>query len=199
MTLEKLARILILASAILGVVPAWAQPIASLKDLSAGAWRMVSLEVGGAGGLLQRVKYSGQMVFTDAETISVQAVNPDTSQTRVRFTVGGAEIRVRITDNPTSGDFVSMLPLTLDFSDFNAMEKISYLPRKLITEGSTGRAPANGDLIYFVPWGNIGFFYDSERRDASFDDRVIPIGTVETGYERLKELESGPVRIERIP
>ena len=128
------------------------------------------------------------------------AVVPASTQTTIRFTTaGGAEIRVRIADNPTSRDFVSMLPLTLTFSDFNAMEKISYLPRRLTTEGSAGRAPANGELVYFVPWGNLGFFYDVARRDASFDDRVIPIGTIESGYDRVKELEAGPVRVERIP
>jgi hypothetical protein len=124
---------------------------------------------------------------------------PDFGETRVRFTIGDAEIIVRIADNPTSRDFVSMLPLTLEFEDFNVMEKISYLPRELTTDGSTGRAPANGDLIYFVPWGNLGFFYDAERRDASYDDRVIPIGTIETGDELLDDLETGPVRVERIP
>jgi hypothetical protein len=120
-------------------------------------------------------------------------------ETRVRFTVGDAEIIVRIADNPTSRDFVSMLPLTLEFEDFNNMEKISDLPRDLTIEGSTGSPPANGDLIYFVPWGNLGFFYDAERRDASYDDRVIPIGTIETGDELLDELETGPVRVERLP
>ena len=123
---------------------------------------------------------------------------PDTGETRVRFTVGDAEIIVRIADNPTSRDFVSMLPLTLEFEDFAGMEKISYLPRELTTEGSTGSAPANGDLIYFVPWGNLGFFYDAERRDEAYDDRVILIGTVETGYELLDQLETGPVRVELI-
>ena len=127
------------------------------------------------------------------------AAVPGWAQSTVRFTVGSAEIRVRIADNPTSCDFVSMLPLTLEFKDFNAMEKISYLPRKLTTEGSTGRAPANGDLIYFVPWGNLGFFYDAARRDVSFDDRVLPIGTVESGYERLSELQTGPVLVELLP
>ena len=170
MTLNRFSRIFILASAILAIAPAWAQTTVNTKH-----------------------------PFTDARTIPVQATPQDVSQTRIRFTIGGTEIRVRIADNPTSRDFVSMLPLTLDFSDFNAMEKISYLPRKLTTQGSTGRAPSNGDLIYFVPWGNLGFFYDIERRDASFDSRVIPIGTVEAGYERLKELQTGPVRVERIP
>jgi len=123
----------------------------------------------------------------------------DMGQTRVRFTVGDAEIIVRTADNPTSRDFVSMLPLTLGFRDFNAMEKVGDLPRRLTTEGSTGSAPANGDLIYFVPWGNLGFFYNAGRRDATFDDRVIPIGTIEAGSERLSELETGPVRVELIP
>jgi hypothetical protein len=124
---------------------------------------------------------------------------PDAGATRVRFAAGDAEIIVRIADNSTSRDFVSMLPLTLEFEDFNDMEKISYLPRELTTEGSTGSAPANGDLIYFVPWGNLGFFYNAARRDASYDDQVIPIGTIETGDERLDDLESGPVRVELIP
>ena len=123
----------------------------------------------------------------------------DVGQTRVRFTVGDAEIIVRIAENPTSRDFVSMLPLTLNFRDFNAMEKIGDLPRRLATQGSTGSPPANGDLICFVPWGNLGFFYNAARRDASFDHQVIPIGTVEFGYDRLSELESGPVRVEVIP
>jgi hypothetical protein len=121
------------------------------------------------------------------------------SQTRVRFTVGDTEIIVRTADNPTSRDFVSMLPLTMTFRDFNAMEKIGDLPRRLATQGSTGSPPANGDLICFVPWGNLGFFYNAARRDASFDHQVIPIGTVEFGYDRLSELESGPVRVEVIP
>jgi hypothetical protein len=127
------------------------------------------------------------------------SIDPRMGQMRVRFTVNDAEIVVRIADNPTSRDFVSMLPLTLTFRDFNAMEKIGDLPRRLNTEGSTGSAPANGDLICFVPWGNLGFFYNAARRDVSFDDRVIPIGTIESGYDRLGDLESGPVRVELIP
>jgi hypothetical protein len=119
-------------------------------------------------------------------------------QIHVRFTVDASEIVVRIADNPTSRDFLSMLPLILEFEDFANMEKISYLPRELTTEGSAGVTPANGDLIYFVPWGNLGFFYNAELRDQSFDDRVILIGAIETGEEFLDDLENGPVHVEVI-
>ena len=132
-------------------------------------------------------------------TPSEASPESDMDATRVRFTVGDAEIIVRLADNPTSRDFVSMLPLTMDFRDFNAMEKIGDLPRRLATQGSTGSPPANGDLICFVPWGNLGFFYNAARRDASFDHQVIPIGTIESGYDRLGDLQTGPVHVEVIP
>ncbi|GAA3778281.1 hypothetical protein GCM10022225_77750 [Plantactinospora mayteni] len=89
-----------------------------------------------------------------------------------------------------------MLPLTLEFEDFAGKEKISHLPRKLATDGSTGSAPANGDLIYYVPWGNLGFFYNS---DETYSDQVIMIGTIETGHERLNDLATGPVSVELVP
>ncbi len=136
---------------------------------------------------------------TAASLTQAPAVNQDVGQPRVRFSVNDAEIIVRIADNPTSRDFLSMLPLTMSFRDFNAMEKVGDLPRKPTTEGSVSTTPANGDLIHFVPWGNLGFFYDAARRDTSFDRLVFPIGTVESGFDRLSELESGPVRVELIP
>lgn len=122
-----------------------------------------------------------------------------TEAPRVRFTAGASEITVRLADNPTSRDFLSLLPLTLEFEDFNGMEKISYLPRRLTIDGSTGAEPSTGDLTYFVPWGNLAFFYDVGRWDASYDDQVIPIGVVESGFDSLIDLEAGPVQVERIP
>jgi hypothetical protein len=117
--------------------------------------------------------------------------------TRVRFATGDAEVVIQVVDNPTSRDFVSRLPLTLTFEEFAGREKISYLPEPLTTEGSPGAAPRNGDLIYFVPWGNLGFFYNAEP-DAAVDERVITIGTVESGMDQLERLESGQVTAETI-
>jgi hypothetical protein len=131
-----------------------------------------------------------------ASPVPQSIVQGDVAGTRLQFSVGGTRIIVRIADNPTSRNFLSILPLTLDFTDFAGKEKISYLPRELATEGSTGSAPANGDLIYYVPWGNLGFFYDS---DGTYSDATIAIGTIETGYELLDQLDDGPVLVEVIP
>jgi len=134
---------------------------------------------------------------THSTTITSQSTagGVPTGATRVRFSTGEAEIVVRLADNPTSRDFVSKLPLTLTFEEFAGKEKISYLPERLTTEGSPGSAPRNGQLIYFAPWGNLGFFYNADP-GAAVDDRVITIGTVESGMDQLTRLETGQVTVE---
>lgn len=114
---------------------------------------------------------------------------------QVRFSIGDAEIVIRVADNPTSRDFVSKLPLTLTFEDFVGKEKISYLPERLSTDGSPGSAPRNGDLIYYKPWGNLGFVYNA---DGGHDDNVITVGRVESGMEHLNRIEEGQVTVEMI-
>jgi hypothetical protein len=51
-----------------------------------GEWRMTSLEVGG-----EPVPYSGQVIFTKAGTMSVQAMNPDADAPDTAYTVDGYE------------------------------------------------------------------------------------------------------------
>ncbi|GGG30085.1 hypothetical protein GCM10007304_49780 [Rhodococcoides trifolii] len=54
-----------------------------------GEWRMTSLQVGTEGHLTS-VPYAGQVIFTD-DTMSVQAMNPDTSAADTPLTVQGYE------------------------------------------------------------------------------------------------------------
>lgn len=56
----------------------------------AGQWRMTSLEVT-VDGSRQTVPYSGQIVFTKAGTVAVQAMNPDRSAPDTPYTVDGYE------------------------------------------------------------------------------------------------------------
>lgn len=89
--LKKLMNHLVLSSLMLTTIPAWAESVTGTKALFSGAWRMVSLEAGAVGGPLQPVKYSGQIVFTDAGTMSVQAMNPDPNAPATPYTINGYE------------------------------------------------------------------------------------------------------------
>jgi hypothetical protein len=77
------------AALILGAcVPAFAQ---TTKSPLVGVWRMTSLQVGNDPGNLQAIPYSGQTVFSDAGTMSVQAMNPDANAAPTPYAVNGYE------------------------------------------------------------------------------------------------------------
>jgi hypothetical protein len=114
----------------------------------------------------------------------------------VRFSSNRTSVQVTIgEDNPAGRDFLSMLPLTLTVEEFAGREKISYLPRELRHRGSPGSDPESGDLIYFVPWGNLGFYYNAEG--IGYSDDTIHLGTYEASLDQLERLE-GEVTVELI-
>lgn len=115
----------------------------------------------------------------------------------VRFTSGQTSIDVTITpDNPTAKDFLSMLPLTVPVEEFAGREKLADLPRELATGGSPGSDPVDGDLIYFKPWGNLGFYYNTAG--IGYSEQTIHLGTYDATAEELKLLEGSDITISRL-
>ncbi|MBD9638855.1 MFS transporter [Ensifer sp. ENS07] len=113
---------------------------------------------------------------------------------KARFVFAGHDVTVTLHDNPSARDFGSMLPLDLTFSDFSN-EKIAYLPRRINLE-ARGPFPneAPGDLCYYIPWGNLAFFYGTyvSTRD------LIRLGRIDGGVEPLLTRGEFPLRIERL-
>ncbi|KQX15234.1 MULTISPECIES: cyclophilin-like fold protein [unclassified Ensifer] len=131
------------------------------------------------------------MSFAQTKDLS----SPSVIGTVVRFTGGATTLDVTVgEDSPAVRDFLSMLPLTLELEEFAGREKISYLPRKLKHSGSPGSDPEDGDLIYFVPWGNLGFYYNTAGIDYS--DQTLHIGTYKASLGTLNKLTGQPVTVE---
>ena len=140
--------------------------------------------------------------------VTMSAAVPSSAQTRdggeepvvgtiVRFTSRSTSVDVTVgADSPAVRDFLSMLPLTLTLEEHAGREKIGYLPRALTVDGSPGSDPEDGDLIYFVPWGNLGLYYNAEG--IGYSDQTLHIGTFDASPEQLEELE-GAVTIEVVP
>jgi len=117
--------------------------------------------------------------------------------TVVRFSANGTAVDVTIgADTPAARDFLSMLPLTLTLEELGGREKISYLPRELNHAGSPGSDPENGDLIYFIPWGNLGFYYNAAG--IEYSDLTLHIGTYDATVEQLDLLEGDDVVVQRV-
>ena len=112
----------------------------------------------------------------------------------MRFTSTNTSVDVTIgEDSPATRDFLSMLPLTIGVEEYAGREKISYLPRELNHEGSPGSDPEDGDLIYFTPWGNLGFYYNTSG--VGHSDQTLHIGTYNASLEQLTQLEGDNVTV----
>ena len=60
---------------------------------------------------------------------------PAPGGTAIRIIIENTILTGRLWDNPTARDLIAQLPLTLAFRDFNHVEKIAELPRKLTMNG----------------------------------------------------------------
>jgi hypothetical protein len=114
--------------------------------------------------------------------------------TTIKLSFDGGEALVELNDNPSTRDLVSMLPLTLMFSDYNSIEKIAYPPRKLsVASASFGLSPSAGDFALYAPWGNLVAYY----RDFRHSDDLIHLGRFTSGLEQLASMDGEfSVRVE---
>lgn len=118
--------------------------------------------------------------------------------TVVRFSSGRTSVDVTIgEDSPATRDLLSMLPLELELEDLAGREKIAYLPRELTHDGTAGSDPEDGDLIYFTPWGNLGFYYDASG--IGYSDATLHLGTYQATPDRLALLEGEQVTVAVVP
>lgn len=120
---------------------------------------------------------SGTTVTTLYGTIaSAGEVKP----VRIRLAVGANQAIAVLDDSKTARDFLSMLPLTLRMSDYNQIEKVAELPRKLTLEGApAGHDPCLGEIASYTPWGNFIVYF----RDFGYSAGLVRLGKIESGLE----------------
>lgn len=132
----------------------------------------------------------------EIQNLQDEGENTSMKNTRIKLTVNGNEVFVKLDDNVASREFLEMLPLTLTFEDFNNTEKIATLPEELSTEGlPSGYTPEVGDFSYYAPWGNVSIFY----KDFRYSSSLYKLGTIESGAEIFRNLNGNfEVNIERV-
>ena len=103
----------------------------------------------------------------------------------IRIVFAHQTVIVEMLDTPASRDFMSLLPLTLKFSDFASTEKIATLPRRLDTQGSPTARETAGDFAYYAPWGNLAVFYQG----AGSDGQLFVLGRILSGKDTLAAMQ----------
>ena len=133
----------------------------------------------------------------DTEEPSGSGTNnkPNNNSMKIKMTMNGRTITATLVDNAATQDFISRLPLEVEFEDYNRTEKIFYPSPKLNINGvKRGCAPVPGDITIYAPWGNVAIFYKS----WSQSNDLIRIGSIDgEGIEVLKGAGSVTVKIEK--
>jgi hypothetical protein len=107
---------------------------------------------------------------------------PATSETPVRVIIGDTVLTGRLWDNATARDLIAQLPLTLTFRDFNSVEKIAQLPRKLSMDGvPAGDDPFPRDIGYYNPSGHLVFYYD----DVGYFTGIVRLGQFDGNMDAI--------------
>ena len=107
---------------------------------------------------------------------------PPSSETPIRVSIGDTVLTGRLWDNATARDLIAQLPLTLTFRDFNGVEKIGQLPRKLSMEGvPAGDDPLPRDIGYYNPSGDLVFYYD----DVGYFNGIVRIGQFDGSVDAI--------------
>lgn len=105
----------------------------------------------------------------------------------LRMLLENQEILITLYDTPAANALYDMLPLELTFEDYNNIEKISYLPEEISTEGEPdGCDPDVGDFCLYAPWGNLSIFY----KDFRESNGLIPLGRIENGIEIIGNMNA---------
>jgi hypothetical protein len=116
-------------------------------------------------------------------------------ETPIKVTIADTVITARLADNATARDLAAQLPLTLAFKDFNHVEKIATLPRRLSTEGApAGADPDIGDIGYWAPSDNLVFYYG----EVGSWNGIVRVGRFDTTMELIERQDDNfQVTIER--
>ena len=162
---------------------------------------MVSLlVVGGCGGSASKTTAAPNKAAASSQTANTTATVNAAGKTTTGEAHGtmqlevknnGQTFRVALNKSQAAQDFYKQLPLTVDVKNFSDNEKIFYPPQKLKTQDAVVAHATKGTLAYFIPWGNLTFFY-KDYAPVSAD--LIEIGKVVSGDADLEKL-SGKLEI----
>jgi len=133
------------------------------------------------------------MFYCNTQQIVKGNTMSGSEQYHIKIMLEDTVLTATLSDNPTTRDFISLLPLGLTLEDYAGTEKVSDLPKKLSTEDApSGFDPSVGDITYYAPWGNLAIFY----KDFGYAKGLINLGKIDNGTEVFNTSNPLNVRIE---
>ncbi|HXY74841.1 MAG TPA: cyclophilin-like fold protein [Dehalococcoidales bacterium] len=116
------------------------------------------------------------------------------TEKRLKVHIENKTYDVKLFDNPTANDLLSLLPLTLKFRDYGGQEKLAPSPRPLTMQGvPKGADPDVNDFAFYEPASVLVMYY----RDIGYYNGIVRLGKFETSIAEIRNLPDGfTVKIE---
>jgi hypothetical protein len=93
--------------------------------------------------------------------VGVMVDSEEVKLVKLKITIGDKCAIVVLDDSETARDFMSPLPQTLTMTDYNGIEKVADMPRKLNPDDAPiSFDPGAGDICTCAPRGNFVVFYN---------------------------------------
>jgi len=155
-------------------------------------WRGLTTLLLGSLLVLAACAAGSSVAQTPASTSNSPSKDPSM---KIRLIIGEQVATATLYDNATAKDFASLLPLSLTMTDYDTIERVSDLPRKLSTQGAPeGMAPVAGELTHYAPWGNLAIFI----KPRSYSRSLLPLGKIDDGLAIVSQPGPYKMRIERV-
>jgi len=108
-------------------------------------------------------------------------------RTDIIITIGDTALPVQLWNNSAARDLAARLPLTLTFSDYNAVEKTARVDQALTTDGMpAGDDPSPGEIGWYAPSSDLVLYYG----DVGYWNGIYRLGTFDRSGINL--LADGP-------
>lgn len=137
----------------------------------------------------------GYLLLNDiSPSYSIQPLLSD-KEMKIKLTFNNHQAIAILVETPTTQNLLKQLPITITFDNYADTEKIAYLPNKLSITSPKGHSPKTGDIAYYIPWGNLAFYY----KDGTASNDLIYIGKIISGLEALASQDTNvKFTIERV-
>lgn len=113
------------------------------------------------------------------------AANIETNNTTIKLTINSQEATAHMINNPTSDEFLQLLPLELDLKDLFGREKYAQLPKELTSNTPRISTYDVGYIAYYEPTNSIAIYYDDDNEEIS--EGIIPIAIIDNNTDIFKE------------
>jgi len=112
---------------------------------------------------------------------------------RIHLTIGDQHFQATLDGSAAARDLAAQLPLTVDMSDHDGVEKTGPLPSPLSLDGQpAGADPDVGDVGYYAPGNDLVLYYG----DQSYYDGIVVLGRLhDDAAQRIANID-GSIKVQ---